>query len=123
GYRFDGDGSQELYGHAFLLPEFGPNWRKRVREEIPYYFTIEAQGECLPREQNYVKLDAGKQDAWGIPVLHINASYGENENAMAIAMREHIDAIMDAMNLSKLTRPRNQLRVFGKKNKDSATGR
>ena len=31
GYRFDGDGSQELYGHAFLMPEFGDNWRKRVR--------------------------------------------------------------------------------------------
>src|SRR5438067_1740168 len=54
GYRFDGDGSQEVYGHAFLLTEFGDNWRKRVREEIPYYFAIEAQGECLPREDNYV---------------------------------------------------------------------
>ena len=25
GYRFDGDGSQELYGHAFGLPGFGPD--------------------------------------------------------------------------------------------------
>src|SRR5215472_13555830 len=92
GYRFDGDGSQELYGHAFLLPEFGDAWRKRVREEIPYSFAIEAQGECLPRVDNFVRLDANKKDAWGFPALHISASYGENEKAMTLAMREHIGA-------------------------------
>ena len=58
GYRFDGDGSQELYGHAFLMPELGDAWRKRVRGEIPYYFGIEAQGECLPRADNFVRLDS-----------------------------------------------------------------
>ncbi|HEY6329428.1 MAG TPA: GMC family oxidoreductase, partial [Blastocatellia bacterium] len=63
GYRFDGDGSQELYGHAFLMPELGDAWRKRVRTEIPYYFAIEAQGECLPRPENYVTLDSSKKDA------------------------------------------------------------
>ena len=123
GYRFDGDGSQELYEHAFLMSDFGQKWRKRVREEIPYYFTIEAQGECLPREENYVKLDADKKDAWGIPVLHINASYGENEKAMAVAMREHIGAILDEMKLSEVTPPRNELSVFGKNIHECGTAR
>ena len=36
GYRFDGDGSQELYGHAFGLAGFGPDWRRKVRTEILY---------------------------------------------------------------------------------------
>lgn len=123
GYRFDGDGSQELYEHAFLMSDFGQKWRKRVREEIPYYFAIEAQGECLPREENYVKLDADKKDAWGIPVLHINARYGENEKAMAVAMREHIGAILDAMNLSEVTPPRNELSLFGKNIHECGTAR
>jgi len=123
GYRFDGDGSQELYGHAFLMSEFGQNWRKRVRGEIPYYFTIEAQGECLPREDNYVKLDEVKQDAWGIPVLHINASYRENEKAMAVAMREHVGAILDGMKLSDMTPPRTELSVFGKNIHECGTAR
>src|SRR5205085_11177269 len=106
GYRFDGDGSQELYGHAFLLPEFGDAWRKRVRDDIPYYFAIGAQGECLPRYDNYVALDPVKKDAWGIPALHIHASYGQNEHAMAAAMRDDITAIIDEMKLSKITPPR-----------------
>ena len=123
GYRFDGDGSQELYEHAFLMPEFGDNWRKRIRQEIPYYFAIEAQGECLPREENHVKLDPVKKDAWGIPVLHISATYGENEKATAVAMREHIGAILDEMKLADMTPPRNELSMFGKNIHECGTAR
>jgi len=123
GYRFDGDGSQELYEHAFLMPEFGDQWRKRIREEIPYSFAIEAQGECLPREDNYVKLHPVKKDAWGLPVLHINASYGENEKSMALAMREHLGAILDEMKLSNTTPPKAELSVFGKNIHECGTAR
>jgi choline dehydrogenase-like flavoprotein len=123
GYRFDGDGSQELYGHAFLMPEFGDAWRKRVREEIPYYFSIEAQGECLPHADNFVRLDTTRKDAWGIPVLHIHASYGENEQAMAVAMREHISGILDAMNLSDTIPSRPDISVFGKNIHECGTAR
>ncbi len=123
GYRFDGDGSQEVYGHAFLMPEFGDGWRKRVREEIPYYFAIEAQGECLPRPDNYVKLDPSRKDAWGIPVLHINATYGENEKAMAKAMRADIAAILDEMKLADAAPPGNELSIFGKNIHECGTAR
>jgi choline dehydrogenase-like flavoprotein len=123
GYRFDGDGSQEVYEQAFLIPEFGDNWRKRIREEIPYYFAIEAQGECLPREDNYVKLDPVKKDAWGIPALHINATYGDNEKAMAAAMREHVGAMLDEMKLSDVTLPKTELSIFGKNIHECGTAR
>jgi choline dehydrogenase-like flavoprotein len=123
GYRFDGDGSQELYGHAFLMPEFGDAWRKRVREEIPYYFAIEAQGECLPRKDNYVTLDPSKKDAWGIPVLHVNASYGENERAMAQAMRDDINAVLDEMKLNEVSRAKPDLSIFGKNIHECGTAR
>ena len=123
GYRFDGDGSQELYGHAFLMPELGDAWRKRVRGEIPYYFGIEAQGECLPRADNFVRLDSTRKDAWGIPVLHVSASYGENEQAMAASMRENISGILDAMRLTGATLPKADLSVFGKNIHECGTAR
>jgi glucoside 3-dehydrogenase (cytochrome c) catalytic subunit len=123
GYRFDGDGSQELYGHAFLLPEFGDAWRQRVRSDIPYYFGIGAQGECLPRIDNYVTLDPHKKDAWGIPVLHIVSSYGENEHAMAKAMRADLSAILDEMKLSDINSPSERLSVFGKNIHECGTAR
>ena len=123
GYRFDGDGSQELYGHAFLAPEFGDRWRERVRTEIPYYFAIEAQGECLPRADNYVTLDPAKKDAWGIPALHIHASYGENEKKMALAMTGHIAAILDEMKLADVSQPKPEISIFGKNIHECGTAR
>jgi choline dehydrogenase-like flavoprotein len=123
GYRFDGDGSQELYSHAFLMPELGDAWRKRVREEIPYYFAIEAQGECLPRADNRVTLDQDRKDAWGIPVLHVDATYGENEKAMANAMRDDIAAILDEMKLTDVTPPKAELSIFGKNIHECGTAR
>jgi len=123
GYRFDGDGSQELYKHAFSIPGFGAEWRRKVREEIPYYFGMMAQGECLPRYENYVELDRDKKDAWGIPVLRIVASYGENEHAMALAMRQDVLAVLDALKLENPTPPKEALSVFGKNIHECGTAR
>ena len=123
GYRFDGDASQEVYGHAFNIPGFGQDWRRRVRNEIPYTFSIEAQGECLPRPDNFVALDPAKKDAWGIPCLHINASYGENEQLMARAMRRDIAAVLDALKLTNVSPPHDELSVFGKNIHECGTAR
>jgi choline dehydrogenase-like flavoprotein len=123
GYRFDGDASQELYEQAFSLPGFGSDFRRRVREEIPYYFGFEAQGECLPRYENFVELDPEKKDAWGIPVLHIHASHGENEHAMAKAMRQDIGDILDAMKVETPQGPVDHLSVFGKNIHECGTAR
>lgn len=123
GYRFDGDGSQELYAHAFGLAGFGTDWRRKVRTEVPYYFGMTAQGECLPRYENYVTLDANKKDAWGIPALHVVASYGENERAMAKAMRKDVMEILDAMKLQDPQPPGESISVFGKNVHECGTAR
>jgi choline dehydrogenase-like flavoprotein len=123
GYRFDGDASQQLYEQAFSLPGFGREWRDKVRSEIPYYFAIEAQGECLPRHDNYVQLDPEKKDAWGIPVLHIHASYGENERVMAKAMRQDIGNVLDALKVKNPVPPNHDLSLFGKNIHECGTAR
>lgn len=122
GYRFDGDGSQELYAHAFGLAGFGSDWRRKVRAEIPYYFGITAQGECVPRYENYVALDPQKKDAWGIPALHVVSSYGENEHAMSKAMRNDVMEILDAMKLENPQSP-GEISVFGKNIHECGTAR
>jgi len=123
GYRFDGDGSQELYAHAFGLAGFGASWRSRVRSEIPYYFGMMVQGECLPRYDNCVSLDPEKKDAWGIPALHVEASYGENEQAMAKAMRRDVLEILDAMQVANPRPPGERLSLFGKNIHECGTAR
>jgi choline dehydrogenase-like flavoprotein len=123
GYYFAGDGRQELYGQASSIPGFGREWRDKVRTHIPYSFSVYAQGECLPRHDNYVELDPEKKDAWGIPALHIHASYGENELAMAKAMRDHLGEIMDELKLEDRQPPRDELNIFGKNIHECGTAR
>lgn len=123
GYRFDGTATQALYDQAFSIAGFGARWRQRVKSEIPYTFSIEAQGECLPRFDNYVELDPEKKDAWGIPVVRIHASYGENEAIMAQAMRQDIGNMLDALKVTNPTPPNQELSVFGKNIHECGTAR
>jgi choline dehydrogenase-like flavoprotein len=123
GYYLAGDSRQELYSHAFGFPGFGSELRRKTREDIPYSFGIYAQGECLPRHENFVKLDADRKDSWGIPALHINSSYGENEHAMAGAMRQRLGDIMDMLKLEHRVPPSESLNVFGKNIHECGTAR
>lgn len=123
GYRFDGSANQQLYEQALSTPGFGRSWREKVRREIPYYFSMEAQGECLPRFDNFVELDPEKTDAWGIPVLRIHASYGENEHTMARAMRQDIANMLDALHVKMAAPPDEGLSVFGKNIHECGTAR
>ncbi len=39
-------------------------------------------GECLPNHDNFIAIDKGKVDAWGIPTLKIDCMWRENERAL-----------------------------------------
>jgi choline dehydrogenase-like flavoprotein len=80
GYTF----TRTTFDYARSHPGFGPEFKKFVREfpnEIS--FGLGAWCEMLPRKENRVTIDRNKVDAWGIPVLHIECTHGENERAMA----------------------------------------
>jgi choline dehydrogenase-like flavoprotein len=46
-------------------------------------FSFTLMGEALPRYENHARISDDVVDAWGIPALHVDASYGENEIKMA----------------------------------------
>lgn len=46
-------------------------------------FAMTTMGEVLPRYENHARINPDVKDAWGIPVLHISQTYGENEHKMA----------------------------------------
>jgi choline dehydrogenase-like flavoprotein len=85
GYGMQGGCRQDYgFGHAKQTPGFGADFKKLVREnprEIPFW--LGAWCEMLPRKENRVTIDPNKVDAWGIPVLHVECSHGNNERAMA----------------------------------------
>ncbi len=82
GYGFQGWGTERGWERALDTPGFGSDLKAELSDPGPWRMEIEAFGECLPRYENHVSLDPEQVDAWGIPTLRIECSWGENERAM-----------------------------------------
>lgn len=62
------------------VPGFGKAFKEAVANSDDWWrFGIGTSSECLARFENYVELDRKVKDAWGIPALHMNVTWGENE--------------------------------------------
>lgn len=76
---------------------FGESYKQAIRERRPAYVSFMGFGECLPYETNTCTIDPDVVDAWGIPVMRIRLSPGENERKMhldmAVAAAEILDGI------------------------------
>jgi choline dehydrogenase-like flavoprotein len=48
----------------------------------PWYVGSHMMGETIPKETNFVSLDAEKKDDWGIPQLKISVDYDDNDEKM-----------------------------------------
>ena len=94
GYHITGSCSPQFNMRAM---GFGADLKRRVREEDGYTrMGLGAFIECLPRYENYVELDKSKVDAWGIPVLRIQMSWGENELAMRKDAFQQLSEMLEA---------------------------
>ncbi len=92
GYGYEGDGSANFRMSA---TGFGDAFKRGVFDPVTT-LGIGGFGECLPRWDNYVQIDPNLVDVYGIPVLHVHMTYGENERAMIEDMRQSGEAMMEA---------------------------
>jgi choline dehydrogenase-like flavoprotein len=83
GFKFDGHG-------------FGKSFKENVRRG-EWGISLFGFGECLARWENHCRLDRTVVDAWGIPALHISASFGENERKMGADMQTAAAEMLDAV--------------------------
>jgi choline dehydrogenase-like flavoprotein len=92
GFGFQGGGSTSFRMNA---PGYGEAFKKRVLDPLTSVNLV-GFGEVLPRFDNFVAIDPHVVDAFGIPVLRITMSWGENEKKMipdmAIAATEMMEA-------------------------------
>ena len=74
-------------------PGFGRSYKKAVHGLDSYVFTLDSYSESLPRWENQATIDPHVRDAWGIPALHISATWSDNEMQLwhhSIAMAEEM---------------------------------
>lgn len=83
GYGFQADGERSEWKDIMKLTNgFGADFKQALQTPGPWTMWMGAWGECLPNPENKIWLDPEKKDQWGLPIVHINMSYGDNEKAM-----------------------------------------
>jgi choline dehydrogenase-like flavoprotein len=92
GFGYEGESSTEFNWDA---PGFGEAYKKALLEPRTS-IEITGFGEVLPRWDNFVELDPNLKDVYGIPVLKIHMSDGENERAMIQDMGASAGEMLEA---------------------------
>jgi choline dehydrogenase-like flavoprotein len=92
GFGYEGESSARFNWGA---PGFGEAYKKALREPRTS-IDITGFGEVLPRWDNFVELDPHVKDVYGIPVLKIHMSDGENERAMIQDMGDSAGEMLEA---------------------------
>lgn len=68
-------------------PEYFSGYGEKPVQEAAKYqgcgFTCTVMGDVLPRRENHVRINKDQRDQWGIPTLHIDCRYTDNEFNMA----------------------------------------
>ena len=75
---------------------YGEAYKKAVLDERPSTMLLRGFGECLARWDNYVEIDPNVADIFGIPVLRIHMTYGDNEHAIIDDMANSAAKMMEA---------------------------
>jgi choline dehydrogenase-like flavoprotein len=96
GYGFQGGAGRAGWEAGLRAPGIGPAFKARLSQLGPWSMSFAGFGEMLPREENRATLHPTLVDAWGIPTLHIECKWSENELAihrdMNVAAAELLEA-------------------------------
>lgn len=95
GYGFQGGASRSSWERGIATNEFGADFKRSLRDPGPWNMWIGGWCETLPRYDNYVEL-SDRTDAFGLPQLRINCTWGENELAMRKDVLVTTEEMLDA---------------------------
>ena len=82
GYGFQGAADRDGWRSALGTPGIGPALKARLSQLGPWSMSFWGFGEMLPRAENRATIHPTLVDAWGIPSLHIECKWSDNELAI-----------------------------------------
>ncbi|WDE11061.1 GMC oxidoreductase [Thalassomonas haliotis] len=102
GYAFSGQAYREAWWEFGGKKGFGVDYKKAIQQAGGWKFGLHASGEMLPRYENQVSLHATKKDKWGIPQLHFDCSYSDNEKKMMQSAADTAAEMFEAIGLKNV---------------------
>ncbi len=107
GYGFQGSAQRVGWQQRASSPGIGLAFKRRLSEPGPWTMGFGGFGEMLPREENRATPHPTVVDAWGIPALHIECTWSENEIALYHDMNVTAAELLEAAG-AKDIRPDNR---------------
>ena len=95
GIQFWNTGAQTTGAEvAHGLPGFGASFKAAVKKRYPALVSLHPFGEVLPRPENRVSVDETRKDRYGVPLMKIDVSFGDNERKMRRHMYDTCEEIL-----------------------------
>jgi choline dehydrogenase-like flavoprotein len=91
GYGYQGGAQRSSWDRGGGEAGVGEAFKNHLRTPGSWSVWLAGFGEMLPNPNNRVTLDATEVDQWGIPLVHIDCSYGEND--LKMARQANLDAV------------------------------
>ncbi len=83
GFGFQGYSGRSGWNRGAEEVGVGAELKQRLRSPGRWDMRLAGFGEMLPRADNRVTLHEGRKDKWGIPLVNIDCTHGENERRLA----------------------------------------
>ncbi|MEJ6726329.1 MAG: GMC family oxidoreductase [Emcibacteraceae bacterium] len=103
GFAYQGGSRRKGWDDRLDEKGFGAKFKESFKTPGTWVIDLEGYGEMLPMANNRVTLHKTKKDKWGMPQLHINAKFGENDKKIRKKMRETAVEIMEKAGLKNIT--------------------
>ena len=82
---------------AQRVPGFGASFKAAVKKRYPALVSLHPFGEVLPRPENRVTVDESRRDRYGVPLMKVDVSFGDNERKMRAHMYDTCQEILDTL--------------------------
>ncbi len=102
GFGYQGGASRSGWQRTIAEMGFGEELKEKATEPGQWTMGLGGFGECLPYEQNHMKLNLDKKDKWGQPTVHFDAEFRDNEMKMRKDMMNDAAEMLEAAGLKNV---------------------
>ncbi len=104
GYGFQGGAGRGGWQYAHHRKGIGVDYKNSIQKPSSWGISFYGFGEMLPRYENAVRLSKTSVDKHGIPALHIDCAYSDNELKMREDMADTATEILKAAGVKDVER-------------------
>lgn len=102
GFGYQGGASREGWHRVIAELGFGADMKEAATEPGKWSLGLGGFGECLPYEDNTMKLDFDKKDIWGLPTVVFDAEFKDNEKKMRKDMVNDAAEMLEAAGMKNI---------------------